>query len=275
MLTQSFIEKVHNAFDELNYHETKCLDSEQFCKAAAKTIAHCKELSDAVCAVSMFQFCVKKWSKIERLFERKLQVFNEIKYEGNTLISLVPTDDAIGTYYITNGVYRKAKKLFVATALFPEQIFSSSFENGCFRFFEEGKYYIKYSKMSLKMKLFDNNDECLCNINLSNNFYILLENNITSYEIIVYEDCVGIYKKSYIDSLNDIDDAELDYLIADIEWDALEKNSELGVAKLNVYEPEQDVELFMLFASSILLLFHRYMDERKAMAYFVMNHYNQ
>lgn len=59
-ITKKFIEKVHDAFDELNYHETKQLDFESFEKAAEKTLTHAKELSDAIDVVRMYQFCLKK-----------------------------------------------------------------------------------------------------------------------------------------------------------------------------------------------------------------------
>ncbi|MDE7158180.1 MAG: hypothetical protein K2N74_01260, partial [Clostridiales bacterium] len=82
MITRRFIEKVHDAFDELNYHETKELNLVKFNQAATRTLTHCKELSDAINAVRMYQLCLKKWSKIERIFNRKLQIFNEYEYEG-------------------------------------------------------------------------------------------------------------------------------------------------------------------------------------------------
>ena len=66
-ITKKFIEKVHDAFDELNYHETKRLDFESFEKSATKTLTHAKELSDAIDVVLMYQFCLKKWNKIEKI----------------------------------------------------------------------------------------------------------------------------------------------------------------------------------------------------------------
>ena len=45
MITQGFIAKVHDAFDELNYHEKRCLNFDKFEKAAIRTLTHCKDLS--------------------------------------------------------------------------------------------------------------------------------------------------------------------------------------------------------------------------------------
>lgn len=267
MITRGFIEKVHDAFDELNYHETEKLDFDIFEQSAVKTLTHCKELADSIAAVRMYQFCLKKWSKIERMFNRKLQTFNEYEYEGNALISIVSDDEALGTYYITNGINKKVNEIFVASHSFDEEMFALDFESGRFTVYEDGNYYIKYSKISSsKMKLFDNRNNCLCNIVLSDDCGIFLENNLTPFELVVYEDFVGIYDRHYIDSLSDTDIIDTNELLADIEWDILEKNSNLGVAKLNVYADDPDLEMLLFFATSTFLVFQKHMQALKAYA---------
>lgn len=264
MITQGFIAKVHDAFDELNYHEKRCLNFDKFEKAAVRTLTHCKDLSDAIDAVRMYQFCLKEWTKIEKMFDRKLSIFNEYDYEGNSLISVVSDDDALGTYYITNGINKKVKEIFVASHSFDEEMFALGFEGGRFTVFDDGNYYIKYSKMSsAKMKLFNHRNDCLCNIVLSEDLGIFLENNLTPYDLVVYEDFVGIYDRRYIDSLADTDIIDTEKLLADIEWDILEKKSDFGVAKLNVYAPDQDLEMLLFFATSTFLVFQKYMQAQK------------
>ena len=76
---------------------------------------------------------------------------------------------------------------------------------------------------SSKMKLFDRRNNCLCNIVLSEDLGIFLENNLPPYDLVVYDDFVGIYARKYIDSLADTDIIDNDRLLADIEWDILEK----------------------------------------------------
>ena len=268
MITRNFIEKVHDAFDELNYRETKRLDFDKFEQAAVWTLTHCKDLSDAINAVRMYQFCLKKWTKIEKIFNKKMPVFNEYDFEGNSLISIVSDDDALGTYYITNGINRKVREIFIASQSFDEEMFALSYNNGRFNVFEDGNYYMKYSKMSSsKMKLFDNFGNCLCNIVLSDNFGIFLENNSTPYDLVVYDDFIGIYDRNYIDSLADTDIIDTNKSLADIEWDILDKASDFGVAKLNIYAPEQDLELFLFFATSTFLAFQRFMQMQKTKSY--------
>lgn len=298
MISRKFIEKIHDAFDELNYREKEHPDYEKFERAAVRTLTHCKELSDAIDAVCMIRFCIKKWKKIEKMFRRKLQLFNEYDYEGNSLISVVSDEEAQGTYYITNGIFGNAKKIVFAintpndlpdnshydsisdfghsnekTATANENeddinsdnsLFAFGSRNGGFTVFDDGNCYIKYAKMSsVKMKLFDNNKNCLCNIVLSSNLGIFLENNSTQYEIVEYDNCVGIYERSYTDSLDDEDEIDTEKCLADIEWDILDTKKYLGVAKLNVYSPNQDMEMFLLFAASTFLTFQRFKQAQK------------
>lgn len=271
-ITKKFIEKVHDAFDELNYHETKQLDFESFEKAATKTLTHAKELSDAKDVVLMYQFCLKKWNKIEKIFNKKLHIFNNYSYEGNSLVETVSDEESLGTYYITNGINNKVKDIVVASNSFEEEIFSLGFKNGRFTIFEDGEYYIKYSKMSsVKMKLFDNENDCLANIVLSENLGIFLENNKTKYELIVYDDFIGIYDKNYIESLSDTDLIDTKKLLADIEWDILEKKSKLGVAKLNIYNSDTELEMLLLFATSTFIVFQKYLEVEKNKNYALMS----
>lgn len=264
MITKKFIEKVHNAFDELNYHETKHLNFDAFKRAAVKTLTHCKDLEDARDAIRMHQFCLKKWDSIEKMFRSKLHIFNQYDYEGNSLLSLVPDEEAFGTFYITNGINKKVTEIFVASHSFDDEMLMFDFSKGRYGF-EDGNYYIKYSKMSLiKMKLFNLKNECLCNIVLSENSGIFLENNSTPYDLIIYDDFVGIYEREYIESLADTDIIDTEKLLADIEWDILEKNSDLGVAKLNIYTSDRDLEMFLFFAAATFLIFQQYQSTQTA-----------
>lgn len=271
-ITKKFIEKVHDAFDELNYHETKQLDFESFEKAATKTLTHAKELSDAIDVVLMYKFCLKKWNNIEKIFNKKLHIFNNYSYEGNSLVETVSDEESLGTYYITNGINNKVKDIVVASNSFEEEIYSLGFKNGRFTIFEDGEYYIKYSKMSsVKMKLFDNKNDCLANIVLNENLGVFLENNKTKYELIVYDDFIGIYDKNYIESLSDTDLIDTEKLLADIEWDILEKKSKLGVAKLNIYNSDTELEMLLLFAVSTFLVFQKYLQAEKNKNYALMS----
>ncbi len=272
MITKNFIKTVHEAFDELNYRITKDLNFDNFEKSAIRTLTHCKDLSDSIDAVRMYQFCLKKWNKIEKIFKHKLQQYNQYEYEGNSLISIVSDDESLGTYFITNGINRKIKDIFIASHSFDEEMFALGLTHGKFTVFDDGEYHLKHSNMSsVKMKIFDKKKNCLCNIVLSENLGIFLENNQTPYELVVYDDFVGIFNRNYFETLADDDIIDTEKMLADIEWDILGKKSELGVAKLNVYSADEDLELFLLFATSTFLIFQKYMQSQKTQSFAMMS----
>lgn len=93
-----------------------------------------------------------------------------------------------------------------------------------------------------------------------------IKKNSTPYSTIMFDDFIGIFDRNYIDSLDDNDMVDTDKLLADIEWDILHKSSNCGVAKLNVYVPNQDLEMFLLFASSTFLIFQKFMQAQQAAA---------
>lgn len=60
-------------------------------------------------------------------------------------------------------------------------------------------------------------------------------------------------------------------MLADIEWDILEKKSKLGVAKLNVYKSDTELEILLLFAASTFLVFQHYLQTEKMKNYVAMS----
>lgn len=266
MITRKFIEKVHNAFDELNYHETKQLNLDKFSNAAINTLIHSDDLSDAIATVRIFRFCLEKWKKIEKIFKKKLSIFNEYHYEGNSIISVVSDEDAFGCYYITNGISKKANELHAASIAFEDgNVFAFGRKKGRIELIGDSEYYLKYSKSSsVKMKLFHQNNTCLCNIVLSDDLGVFLEKNTTPYELIVDDGIITIYDRAYIQSLRSKENIDTDKMLASIDWDIIDKKSDFGVAKLSVYEPDQDIEMLLLFATSTFLVYHTFMDAQKA-----------
>ena len=275
MISRKFIERVHIAVDELNYDEDSELDYGKFMDSAIYALAHCKELSDAKLAVKMINFCNRKWRKIEKLFSSKSDVFKSYEWEGNSIIEIMPDEDAGGVFYITNGIFRKIKDIMIASSNFDNEPVMFDVEKGRFCIFTDGNYYIKYAMASsYKMKLYDQDKNLVCTIVLSDSQEIFLENNATPYHMVIYDDLVGVYSRDYIDSLSEEDEIDPSKILADIEWDILDKNSDYGVARLTIYEPDLDVEMLLMFATSTFLLYQRY-NSRQAMFVGMFTIFNQ
>lgn len=268
MITRGFIEKIRCYFDELGIEATNGISFEEFEKKAITTLNRSKELEDAKLVIKFYKYCAKKWKKIEKIFSKYMSKWQELNFEESSIIETVDAESSEGVYYITNAI-TKSKELFLTSESFNDDIYSFKFKNGRFMIEDGSDYYLKYSKINPgTMKLFNKNNNLICNIVLSNTFDIFLEKNLTKYELIIQNEneedpFIGIFEKSYIDSLKDTDFIDFKNMIADIEWDLLDSKKDVGVARVNLYQNIDDISLIFYFASSTFLLYKSFNDAEK------------
>ena len=263
IISRSFIEKVHDAFDEIEYHTNTMPNFNEFKEKIVYSITHAKDLEDAINATRMFQFCVNEWDKIQKIFSNHLSTWKEYRWEGSALLNYCSDDEAIGNYYFTNAISSNYKTIYCLSVSLENEIFEFDYSHGCFKIDDDSKYYIKYSKMSsTKMKLFDDSDECIANIVLSDNCEVFLDKNETPFQIVLQDGYIEIYRKEYYDDLDDDDYIDQEQMVASIEWDILEKKSSFGVSLLTVYEDcsDEEFEILFLIAASTFLLFKSYIS---------------
>lgn len=263
IITRSFIEKVHDAFDEIEYHTNTMPVFKDFKQKIVYAITHARKLEDAINAIRMLQFCINEWDKIQKIFSNHLQTWKEYRWEGSSLLNYCSDDDAIGNYYFTNAIGSDYKLVYCLSASLENELFEFDYSHGSFKIDDDSKYYIRYSKMSsTKMKLFDDYDECIANIVLSDKCEVFLDKNETPFEIVLQDGHIEIYRKDYYDDLDDDDFIDQEEMVAAIEWDILEKKSDFGVSLLTLFEDVSDDEIEMLFliAASTFLLFKSYMS---------------
>lgn len=267
IITNNTIVKIHQAFDELDYHINDSLSFDEFQRCAVNSLNHAYDLDDAINVVRMFQYCLKNWNTIETIFQKKLYAWNQIPFEGSSYITYGSDDDSAGVFYVTNGITKNYKNINLCSIAYGEDLYSFENKGGKF-WLEFSSYYVKFSAMSsTKMKLFDSYDNCLCNIVLSKNAGIFLEKNKTNFEFFPDENGnISIFDKSYFDSLANDDLVDDDKMIAFLEWDILEKKSDLGVARIVFFEDftDEEIEILLLIASSTFLLFRRYIKNVEA-----------
>ena len=261
-ITKNFIIKVHQIFDELGYHlMSSNVNIDDFQDATINTINHCKELEDCREAINMYRFIIKKFKKVCSKIKKHYDFWKTLPYEGNESISLISDEETDGIYIITNGFSKNYKEGFLFShAIGDDDCAYITYEHGMFNINEEViDYYLRFSKSSsAKLILLDSEKNKKCIIKYKSIYDMTLENNNTNYELVLYNDGnYGIYKKSYIDSLTgkEPDDQEM---CAFIEWDILNKNGEQGLARLFLYNNEDDFQLFVLLALSFMLLFRSY-----------------
>ncbi len=263
MITKNFIEIVHFNFDELNYRETTVPDPINFRIQTCWTIAHCKELSDAIDAANFYRFCYTNWNKIIRMFKKKSYVYNQYSYSGNRVLSLISDKDSLGTYYVTNALNIDPNALCVITAN-PDCEYNIpiQFEGKKFSIFNDGDYYLAFSNFStVKMTLFDRNKNKQFETDINEYGKLFLINNVSPYAIVHYDNFIGIYNRDYLNSLQHNEEIDINNLVADIEWDIIYDDSQYSVAKLNVYQSNEDIELLLFLSSTTFLTFNRHISK--------------
>lgn len=261
MITIKFVVEVGDAFYNLRYKPTKNLSMDDFLIAAGNALARAKDLDDAAEAITLINWCLKKWEKIEKAYDKYDYLLTDYKsFTGPRRVHLIKGDDSIETYWVTNGIEGKTKKLNLIKEDKNNPIFDIDCKRGEFTILEDGHYHLKYSAMSMKkMNLLDELDNLMCVIAMDDEQNITLKRNSTPYFIYINEDSpIEIYRKEYISSLNKDEEPDIEEAVAFIHWDILsEKKSDLGLARLVVFEDE-DVEILLYFAISTFLLYGRY-----------------
>lgn len=270
MITRRFIEKIRSYFDELSIDAKNGILLDEFKIKFIKTLNRCKELDDAKLAIIIYKYCLKKWNKIEKIFTKYLDKWHDYNFEDASNIETVNDQSASGVYLITNTL-TEPKEIFFTSKSFDDELYSFKYKNNVFKIEDDSYFYLKYSKTQPgTIKLFNNKDNLLCNIILSDTYDIFLEKNNTDYELIIKNEnddespFIGVFKKSYIDNLGDSEFIEFKNMIADIEWDLLDSKSDVGIARINLYQEIDDISILLYFASSTFLLYKSYNDAEKS-----------
>lgn len=272
MITKKFIYKVHYAFDELNYRVKDKIDFNEFADAAIKTINYSKDLTSAKNGIKLFRFCIDKWKKIEKIFAKKLEIYNSLDYEGSTNVLQVSEKEAKGQYLIYNGIEKKQNIIYISSESLDNTLFVLNRKKKIFRISGDGDYYMKFASTSYNnMKIFDNSKNLICGVYMTDECQIEFNNNTTIFILVPFDGFVGIFNRNYVNSLKSKNDIDLDKMIADIEWDLLDEKSHYGAALLNIYEEPYDLELFILLSASTFLLFNNYMSGIKQQYYYAVN----
>ena len=296
--TKTFLLKVHQILVDLGYDfNTFPLKYSDIENCAIQTLNHTKNLNDAKLAVKYFSFIREKYDKICSKVERHYDFWKTIIQRKQRLISLASDEEAEGVFFITNAFHSNYNKVsFCGHSLGENIFFDISYAGGKFYLGDKDNYSygLRFGFSSEKMILFDENKNKLCDL-IFDGYNIFLTNNKTNYEIINDDYGMMIYKKSYIASHRDKCDAG--EMLAFIDWDIfseendkflkwsvnnfvtsdiIKEKNEYGVAMLvDCSDEDSDLEMFVMFAMSGFLMYHRKMQEQRNLAAFIaFNNYN-
>lgn len=247
MITKRFIENIHFIFDVINYHETEHLDIDKFHKKALNTLIHVDDLFYAQYIVKSYNYCLKKWDKIQKIFDNKLDIFNEYTYsKKNSIIKTISNKDAYGMYYFTNGFDENLKNISIASLSIDEKLIYTNFKNKIYSIFENSNYFLLTSTFG-NLKLYDKYNNLLCSF--TSNYK--LKNNSTPYDFILYENVIIVFDNKYLSNLG-FDEIDLDEAVAIIKPFSI-NNSYVEILQLNIFV-DDDFELLLYFALAAYLV---------------------
>lgn len=273
IITTKKIFELHYAFNIIGYYIDDNLSYDDFISCFYHTLNRTIELKDAKNIIFYASKCIKNWNKVKKIFskEKYLKIWKDIPWEKNDDIKFCEEDETVGSFYITNALTKNPyKNIKVSTVVLDEQenmvnevieiVYSKErFRTGCYVY---GDYYAQFNPWSSKkMKIYK--DEILISeVILDRKYHLHLENNITPYEIISNESGKhAIYRKEYLDSLSNGEEADFEQSEAFIIWDSIKKLNYACVANLLINNFENDWDFFILLTATLLLIYKRKMNE--------------
>ena len=271
MLTRTayLLLEAHTYFKEFGYRpKSNDINFDEFLECAIKTIVRTKTFDDVHEAIRMYYFIYTQFDKICNKAKKYDYYWESLDYKGSKTINLVKKEEARGSYYVTNALTEDYNNVYVLSQSFDDDLlFHLCYKDKLFSLVDdEPEYYLRHSKLSSKeMVLLDEYKNKICVIKLTKDLNIELKDNLTDYDVIQDEGGVAIFKKDYLYSLASYDDIDWYKASAYIYWDCIEKDNYHGIARLDFYEEDADLELFILLAASTFLSFNKYIKGQRTM----------
>ncbi len=265
--TKRLLNDANTVFQMLGYKYSFGDDElSSFLKTGFDVLNHIDNFENATKAIRYIQFALDNYSKIEKAIRRHPDYWDEAQRSKRyKKFPRQSDDDVAGIFYITNainnGVYLSGAAL-KADVCGIEGSIRMDWKGGfCFHAGEDDapEYYLRFSRLdSTKMWLLDKNKDKIGKISFGDDLEMIIEKNKTDYCVQTDIDklVVGVYKKDKVGLLKGEDD-DLDNASAMIIWDAVyEDEKDLSsLAQLFVTDDEDDAELFVMIATSCILLF--------------------
>ena len=270
IITKGFIKRIHECFDELRYTKKDKVDYEEFVFQAVSTMNCCQSIVDIKKALYYANYCVKHWTLIEKMFEKKLDIFNSIEYSGNDTIHLNEDDNCSGilTTNFFNGIDGNLMVSYNDIDGKTNIRSLNIYNDGKIKLDNKSKYYATFSKRDFNTaKIYNSNNELLFNFVIDDNCSIFLENNVSKYDTINTEDGLYICTKEYSKTIQPGESIDFEKMLGEIQWDTIYKTNTKGVS---VFYPfvdnldEDSINLFILMSAlTYLLLEHSYLENKK------------
>ena len=214
ILTKNFIYDVRAFFYELNYDTTKGINFNDYINTVNDAISRCKE-EDMFKVMYNADYCIRRWGKICRIFERRADYYYSIKLTGKSDIHNMRYDHYQATDTLTlidNYLYDcKGKRYFTRHRRSFEV--NSDFEINKYAVFYKGERLFKFVERD-----------------------VMLRRNVTGFEVYKINGNVCIFRKEYINRLSAKEQIDLNKMVASISGLAADKSFERSYARINYYQ---------------------------------------
>ncbi len=261
--TANLLMMIHAFFGEIGYEASSSnFKSEDVFDYALGTLNHTKDFDNSILLLRMYEFYKEKEEKFIRKLYKYPEFWDSLKYEGKEEIAVLDDDDSVGHYFITNIFNQGYKNILVSSQSFGDTYFVFNHSSGYFSIGDDNDYYLRYSKASSSKMIIKNRKmRNIATIVLSKDAGIFLENNLTQYELEIYDIGIAIFDKNYIYSLGKKEDPDLDKCKGFIQWDIVDKKGNYALSRLEVYDEDADLELMTIFAAACFLVFRSYQKD--------------
>lgn len=267
---KDYLIKIHNIFDELGYiFEDKDLSFNDFFSFGIKKLNRSYEFEDSIEIIKLMKVIIKDFSKIKDLIKNNFDFWKNIPFKNKKLEF---DEEFLSSFYLTNAFYNY-KNICITNFLFQdEKTYEVIPSYGRYSFKKNNNYSLKFSLWSRnKMYILDKYDNKLCSISLDKEFNICLKDNKTNFILIPCESGLAIYDKNYINQLNGkkLDENEM---FGFILWDVIfaKENNRDCLARLDIYNINSDIELFLLLAMSSIILYNSYITSRDTLKFAII-----
>lgn len=254
--TEELLNLTRIYMDELgfDYHtKDEIIDYDKIYDGTMYAITHADSLEDAKEAIKMYRYLTKYSDRIVKAINKYPDYFDSLVHGKNEMLSLVDDEESEGTFYVTNALLDSDKEITLLSTSLEENgcLYHEKFKYSLYGY--DSEYFLRYSKLNEEKMVIENKAGIkLCVLSLDNNADIVLKNNCTKYETSIYNGYVVFHEKGK----HKISE---DDFIAALCWDILDKKSIVGVARLDIFNEDADIELLTLLATSCLLIFKKKM----------------
>ena len=267
--TKDYLIKIHNIFDELVYiFVDKDLSFNDFFCFGIKKLNRSYEFEESIEIIKLMKVIINDVSKIKELIKNNFDLWKNIPFKNKKIQF---DEEFLSSFYLTNAFYNY-KNICITNFLFQdEKTYEVIPSYGRYSFRKNNNYSLKFSLWSRnKMYILDKYDNKLCSISLDKKLNICLKDNKTNFILIPCKSGLAIYDKNYNQKNNNIDE---DKMLGFILWDLIEENSRCCLARLDIYNINSDIELFLLLTMSSIILYNSYITSRDTLKFAIIYNY--